>query len=250
MLKSSLLSITVFAGLPLFFVEPFGAVANTIAFDDLSERQGVIVREMPGTGDNPRVTILNEQGQPVAPGSACPNEICGGPNFFIVLDAPPPLGTDKFGLVGLSVGGSVFPVGMGEPPSFIHFTTFNPWETDVSGFFIGEGDGSISDAIGINFRALQRGDTTVSLFFSSQDGIGSCSDATPCKFDESGGQQAAFGVVWSRSGPPSGSTVVDMIAFRSDVEVPDPIVGTGLPGLILAGGVLLLLARRRRQQTA
>ena len=46
-----------------------------------------------------------------------------------------------------------------------------------------------------------------------------------------------------------GVGLVDLaVSARSDaVEVPGPVVGAGLPGLILACGLLLTLARRRRQ---
>jgi hypothetical protein len=39
------------------------------------------------------------------------------------------------------------------------------------------------------------------------------------------------------------------VTIQSDVEVPGPVVGAGVPGLILATGALLALARRRRSSS-
>jgi hypothetical protein len=127
-----------------------------------------------------------------------------------------------------------------------------------------------------NFGSVKAGDTLTFVLHNLTLGLNAFSDPSlNVGYDLNGtvGHQHIYSTAYTRTSPiidsiPAGTyiafedqqfpnsnfnyfdetfVVTEAIPLNTQVAVPGPIAGAGLPGLILAGGALLALARRRRK---
>jgi len=121
--------------------------------------------------------------------------------------------------------------------------------------------GALSDAVTFTDRSgSMTGLSSTLLVFYSFDNLGDLADVgaappnfcPPCQGFGNGGGQTIFEEIFSgtqarfRIGPLPGGDLLEGLSR----EIPGPVVGAGLPGLLAACGGLLAFARRRRRKTA
>jgi hypothetical protein len=123
--------------------------------------------------------------------------------------------------------------------------------------FLEPGTDTISDILQVTITATLPATRLTFFTFNSDPAIGGIDTTGFTRVDETGrleevglAPNPAMGIPDSRFRNSLGA-IVDLpfdirVFVQSDLEVPGPIAGAGLPGLILACGVLVALARRRR----
>jgi hypothetical protein len=227
-----LLPITVPAALTLFLVQPFGAVAGTITFNDLTDAITVTA-----TGD-----AVGRINGPVDPATQC---VTSGETYCLTVTAPQ--------------GATRVEVVRGAPftqpclPNEFCFVAaiLEPGSEGLGPEGFGLRSDDVSTFIHSSLLSPPEFQNTVTVKFESNAGespLGPCfvnNFGNICGFGEEHIGQGAPSIVWRNE---TGALITtDFINWLSDVEVPSPIAGAGLPGLILASGGLLAWWRRRQK---